>query len=62
MTAGEGCRGAFSCFVGILHQLIEEAIRVARTHHTFHGMIEIIVDIGEDTLCDVVKAHGTIRG
>ena len=57
MTAGEGCRGALTRFMGILHQTVEEAVAVAGHGHCLVVGGEVIVDVGENALCDALWSY-----
>ena len=60
MTAGKGGRWAFAGFVSLLHQLVEEAIGIARTDHSLAVRVEIIAQMGENARCYLVESYGRI--
>ena len=60
MTAGESGSGAFACFVGSLHQLVEESVRTARDGELVLMGGEIIADVGEYPLHDIVETCSVV--
>ena len=57
VTAGEGCRGSFACGMGVLHHVVEEAIAPSWQCHHFLVVGEIMVQVGEDALCNLIHAY-----
>mgnify|MGYP007101831046 CR=1 FL=1 len=55
MTAGEGCRGAFTGFVGTGYALVEEPVAVTRGRQRLVVGGKIVVKVGEYALSDVVQ-------
>ena len=57
MATGEGGCGAFAGIVRIFYELIEDSVGPSGTDHSFVVGVEIVVQVGEDALCDLVFAH-----
>ena len=60
MAAGEGCRGALTRIVGILHHVIEESVAPSGHGQRLLMVNEIVTHIREDASCDIIQSYGLI--
>ena len=60
MAAGEGCRGALTCRMGILHHVIEETVAPAWHRQRFLMVGEVMPYIGEYASGDILQSCGLV--
>lgn len=58
VRTGKSSRGALTHLLGTLHQVVEEAVLIARTGKKFLMVMEIVTDGREDTLRHMVASNG----
>ena len=60
MTTGEGRRRPFAGIMSNNKELMEEAIRIARSGKALGMGLEIMANIGKDALCYLIGAYSQI--
>lgn len=58
VRTGKSSRGALTHLLGTLHQVVEEAVLIARTGKKFLMVMEIVTDGREDTSRHMVASNG----
>ena len=58
VRTGESSRGTLTHLLGILHQIVEESVLIARAGKKFLVMMEIVADRREDALRHIAAANG----
>ena len=58
VRTGKSSRGTLTHLLGTLHQVVEEAVLIARTGKKFLMVMEIVTDGREDTLRHMVASNG----
>ena len=58
VRTGKSSRGALTHLLGTLHQVVEEAVLIARTGKKFLMVMEIVTDGRKDTLRHMVASNG----